>query len=68
MLETHNSRFVANCDFCLNVLETDELDFRAAVDAMKREGWKVYRSGGEWFHKCDACLETEDADDFEEVE
>ena len=67
-LEKYGTGFVAHCDFCSNEHETEENDFVSAVDVIKRSGWKVFKKMGEWFHKCDACVEEEDQDDFGDVE
>ncbi len=67
-LEKSGNTFDAGCDFCHNDLQTDEDEFVAAVEAMKRAGWKVFKQGGEWFHKCDDCLGEDGVDDFENVE
>jgi hypothetical protein len=48
--------FIASCDFCSEFFDT-------AVEAMKREGWKVFKQHSEWFHKCGSCQE----DIFEEM-
>lgn len=68
MLEKHGITFTAECDFCGDDIDTDEDDFVAAVAAIKRAGWKVFRKLSEWFHKCDNCAAAEDSDDFEDVE
>jgi hypothetical protein len=49
---------------------TDEDDFRAAVVSLQRQGWRVFKQNGEWFHKCAACAEggvDNFEDDFEDV-
>lgn len=67
-LEKEGSTFTAQCDFCNHHIDTDETDFLAAVDVIKRKGWKVFMQMKEWFHKCDECLALNDTDDFENVE
>ena len=37
-LEKYSRSFVAQCDFCPDTHDTDEDEFQAAVDAIKREG------------------------------
>lgn len=56
--------FIANCDFCSNNFDTDEDNFVNAVDIMKKQGWNVFKTKGEWFHKCDACIERDGDKDF----
>lgn len=55
--------FFVNCDFCSESFDTDEEEFMAAVNAMKKDGWKVFKEKNEWQHKCPSCH----ADDFDEV-
>lgn len=56
--------FLAHCDFCSNVIDTDEYEWQNAIDNMKKEGWKVYKEKNDWLHKCDACCGKEAEDDF----
>jgi len=60
--------FTACCDFCPETLDTDEDEFLAAVNVMRREGWKVFKQNGEWFHKCVSCQEDEGEDAFDALE
>jgi hypothetical protein len=55
MLEKDGHTFTVQCDFCPDTHDTDEDEFLAAVEAVKREGWKVFKQNGEWFHKCGCC-------------
>lgn len=59
--------FIANCDFCSEYFDTDETEFMSAVEKMKQEGWKVFKTGGEWQHKCGACQAESAGKDFEDL-
>lgn len=68
-LEKDASTFIAQCDFCPDTHDTEESDFYSAVEAIKRVGWRVFKKGAEWFHKCGCCqAEAADARDFGDVE
>jgi hypothetical protein len=67
MLEKDGTTFIAQCDFCSETHDTDENDFHAGIDAIKREGWKVFKQSGEWFHKCGCCQAESAGKDFEDV-
>lgn len=59
-IEFYGISYVAECDFCSETFDTDrdrDDGFIAAVDAIKREGWKVIKKGGDWLHKCPSCQE-----------
>lgn len=59
--------FHATCDFCGNYQETAEEDFVSAIEHIKMLGWRVFKKGQEWFHKCVACQDDRDGEDFEDV-
>lgn len=67
MIEKDGAHFVASCDFCSNHHDTEERDFYAAVEAVKRAGWRVFKQGQEWLHKCADCLGVASSEDFENV-
>ena len=67
MLEKHGTTFVATCDFCPYYVDTEEDEFLAAVEKIKSEGFKVYKTGHEWNHKCGGCCEEEAGEDFGDV-
>lgn len=59
-LEFYGITYVVDCDFCSTTFDTDcdrDDGFYAAVEAVKREGWKVFKDGGDWSHKCPCCQE-----------
>lgn len=52
--------YVADCDFCSETFDTDvdrDDGFMAAVEAVKSEGWKVFKKDGDWVHQCMCCQE-----------
>lgn len=59
-----NPLYVAECDFCSEYHETDEDDFIEAVNAIKDEGWKVFKENGEWKHMCPSCREDDRQDEI----
>ena len=67
MLEKQREGFIAQCDFCPDTVETEEHDFQSAIDEIKRQGWKVFKRGGEWFHKCVDCQHGDVSGDFEDL-
>lgn len=51
---------VCSCDNCSETFDTDEKDFFAAIEAIKKEGWAVRQNDNEeWEHICPSCLEDE---------
>lgn len=67
MLERSATAFHAQCDFCSDSFDTDEGEFVDAVDTIKKQGWRVFKKGAEWFHKCGCCLAEEAGKDFDVV-
>lgn len=67
MLAKDGIHFVACCDFCPDTFDTGEAGWQDAIDAMKREGWRIFPEGREWRHKCPACDESPSSDDFSEA-
>lgn len=65
MLDKQGITFVAICDHCPEDYDTEEDEFYSAVEAMKREGWRVAKVQGQWDHTCPDCQEN--ANDFEDV-
>jgi len=53
--------FVVSCDECAETFDTDETEFGAALDALKKEGWKPVCHEGTWNHICPSCVEDENA-------
>ena len=45
--------FVCECDFCGDILETNESEFREAVKALPKNGWSAKNFAGQWHHACD---------------
>lgn len=66
-LERNSGTYTANCDFCSNYTDTEEVEFFSAVDRIKALGWQVFKKMGEWFHKCDACIAADTEGDFGDV-
>jgi N-acyl-L-homoserine lactone synthetase len=69
-LEFYGISYVAECDFCAETFDTDkdhDEGFQAAVQAMKREGWKIYKEDQDWRHKCPCCQEG-NADGFDNLD
>lgn len=66
-LEKEGGTFIAQCDFCSNYIDTNETDFMSGIDVMKLKGWKVFKDGIEWQHKCDSCQASEHEKDFDVV-
>lgn len=65
-LERQGEFYVATCDDCDEELLIVETDFYEALEAMRRENWRITKKGGEWHHECNTC-QAPDADDFEDV-
>lgn len=65
-LEKYCRTFEAQCDFCPENIDTNETAFRDAVVSTQCEGWRAYKTSGEWFHKCPSCCDS-GANDFEDV-
>ncbi len=57
MIRKVRGEFVAECNDCgTEYAGGVEEDFRAFVEELKREGWRVSRDGdGEWIHRCFSC-------------
>lgn len=44
------------CDECGNTTKThDKDDFDILKDNAKSDGWKTYKEGNEWKHRCPDC-------------
>lgn len=48
---------VFSCDSCPEALDTGTSSFVAALNFLYRQGWKAFRSGEMWRHRCDACFD-----------
>lgn len=48
---------VFSCDSCPDAIEPGTSNFEAARNFLYREGWKAYKIGGIWLHKCDTCVD-----------
>lgn len=59
MFEQHNGVFTIYCEErgCSESesFDTDN-DFRSFIDEAKADGWKVYKDGDNWAHKCPSCV------------
>ena len=54
--EKWDVEFTAVCDVCGDTLPSEE-EFKLAVDAKKRHGWRSQLTGGEWQDLCTKCKE-----------
>ncbi len=43
------------CDECSDDLQTDQIEFDAALAKAKAEGWTSVNKGTLWSHYCNAC-------------
>lgn len=48
---------VFSCDSCPEAVDTGTSSFEAARNFLYRAGWKTYKAGDVWRHRCDNCLE-----------
>ncbi len=54
-----NGEFMAECEDCgATHYGGVEDDFKAFVDDLKKEGWKIRKDedSGEWEHRCEECV------------
>lgn len=48
--------FVVHCDECPECFDTEHIDFYAALESAKSEGWRAYIGPDrEWAHSCPSC-------------
>lgn len=64
MIDRQHGRFVFECDYCDETLDTDETDWAEALAVFKRERWRSIGQGGEWLHSCSTCNRRADKDTF----
>jgi hypothetical protein len=45
------------CDDCGDTYSVEHADddFQAFIAGAKAEGWRIYKSGDEWLHRCPDC-------------
>jgi len=55
MMDQQKGNFVFECDPCGETLETNTANFNAALNMLKREGWKARKIDDVWTHKCEKC-------------
>ena len=67
MLEKHSLTYEMSCDFCNEQMDTEEDDFRLALDNAKADGWKIFKEDGEWYHKCPDCVAPKEVAMFSRV-
>lgn len=49
---------VIHCDTCSEHIETDHVDFTAALEFAKSQGWRAYKGPDNlWAHSCPSCTE-----------
>lgn len=47
---------VIHCDTCPDHIETDHIDYTAALDFAKSQGWRAYMGPDkQWAHSCPDC-------------
>ena len=66
MLDKELTWFVY-CDHCANFFDTDEDFFDMAIEAVKKEGWRLSMKEGAWSHTCRVCQAKEEYKDFDVV-
>lgn len=55
-LEHGTQAFVVHCDTCPECFDTEHVDFTAALEAAKENGWRTYKGPDKlWAHSCPAC-------------
>lgn len=47
---------VFSCDSCPEAIDTGTSSFAAARNFLHRQGWKAFKSGEMWRHRCDTCF------------
>jgi hypothetical protein len=57
MLDKQKGDYVVECNGCGAVLETHTSNFSAAVNLLRREGWKSHKRDDDedWKHFCKSC-------------
>ena len=55
MLDRQKGDICFECDGCAEILDTQTSNFDAALNRMRREGWKAMKTGEDWFHYCQRC-------------
>lgn len=48
-------RMEVTCDDCGDKLEIIGEEFRACVEDVKTNGWRIFKEEGEWVHLCPDC-------------
>lgn len=49
--------FVAECDGCGSILDTEMREFYLVPETLKQSGWQISKPrDGEWTHKCPHCV------------
>jgi hypothetical protein len=57
MINRLDGKLVICCDFCSDEDASDTDDFTEAWGMWKDDGWRAFKEGGEWQHKCPNCIE-----------
>ena len=55
MLDRQKGDVVFECDGCAEIFDTQTGSFEAALNRMRREGWRAFKTGEDWFHYCSRC-------------
>lgn len=54
-----------SCDFCDEYVS--ERNFHDAKDVIDSTGWKTFKVGEEWNHKCGHCVQHDNDDESESL-
>jgi hypothetical protein len=55
MMDRQKGKFVAECNVCGDVLETNTGDFATARECLDAERWKARKIKDDWEHYCPGC-------------
>lgn len=55
MLDRQKGNIIFECDTCADTLDTGTGSFDAALNQLRRDGWRAQLVAGEWVHWCQKC-------------
>lgn len=55
MMDRQRGDVIFECDGCGEVLDSETGNFEAAVNLLRRSGWKFFKEGDVWIHRCPDC-------------